>query len=161
MQAGIRVVQYGYAGAEGADVAEVVDRAQAEIYDVTDNRGSQDYTLLGDLPQDTMDEIDAIHSGSGRTHSVPTGFVELDEVTTGLHGGQMIIVAGRPGQGKTALATRHYAILLHQTWYGQRHLQPGDEQIRNRERLIRAKARRLKHKGRVMGLLCGASCAAR
>ena len=36
------MVQYGYAGAEGADVAEVVDRAQAEIYDVTEDRGSED-----------------------------------------------------------------------------------------------------------------------
>ena len=39
VEAGTRVVQYGYAGAEGADVAEVVDRAQAEIYDVTEDRG--------------------------------------------------------------------------------------------------------------------------
>ena len=104
VQAGTRVVQYGYAGADGADVAEVVDRAQAEIYDVTQDRGSEDYAPLGDLIQDTMDEIDAIQSGNGLAHGVPTGFAELDEVTTGLHGGQMIIVAGRPGQGKSTLA---------------------------------------------------------
>ena len=43
VEAGTRVVQYGYAGAEGSDVAEVVDRAQAEIYDVTDRRMSDDF----------------------------------------------------------------------------------------------------------------------
>jgi replicative DNA helicase len=103
VQAGTRVVQYGYAGAEGADVADVVDRAQAEIYDVTEQRGGQDYTLLSDLLQGTMDEIDAIQSGDGLSNGVPTGFSELDECTTGLHGGQMIIIAGRPGMGKSTL----------------------------------------------------------
>ena len=100
VEAGTRVVQYGYAGAEGADVAQVVDRAQAEIYGVTEDRGSEDMVALEDLLQPTMDEIDAIQSGGGQSVGVPTGFAELDEVTTGLHGGQMIIVAARPGHGK-------------------------------------------------------------
>ena len=65
VEAGTRVVQYGYAGAEGADVAEVVDRAQAEMYDVTDRRTSEDFVALEDLLQPTMDEIDAIASSGG------------------------------------------------------------------------------------------------
>ena len=100
VEAGTRVVQYGYAGADGADVAEVVDRAQAEIYDVTDRRLSEDFVPLEDLLQPTMDEIDAIASNGGLARGVPTGFTELDEVTNGLHPGQMIIVAARPGVGK-------------------------------------------------------------
>jgi replicative DNA helicase len=99
VEAGTRVVQYGYAGAEGADVAEVVDRAQAEIYDVAERRLSEDFVPLEDLLQPTMDEIDAIASSGGRS-GVPTGFNELDDVTNGLHPGQMIIVAARPGVGK-------------------------------------------------------------
>jgi len=110
VEAGTRVVQYGYAGAEGADVAEVVDRAQAEIYDVAERRMSEDFVALEDLLQPTMDEIDAIASSGGVSGGVPTGFTELDEVTNGLHPGQMIIVAARPGVGKalaldTPLAT--------------------------------------------------------
>ena len=110
VEAGTRVVQYGYAGAEGADVAEVVDRAQAEIYDVADRRLSEDFVPLEDLLQPTMDEIDAIASSGGLSRGVPTGFNELDDVTNGLHPGQMIIVAARPGVGKalaldTPLAT--------------------------------------------------------
>jgi replicative DNA helicase len=100
VEAGTRVVQYGYAGAEGADVAEVVDRAQAEIYDVAERRLSDDFVPLEDLLQPTMDEIDAIASSGGLARGVPTGFTELDDVTNGLHPGQMIIVAARPGVGK-------------------------------------------------------------
>ncbi|GLE53818.1 replicative DNA helicase [Mycobacterium montefiorense] len=100
VEAGTRVVQYGYAGAEGADVAEIVDRAQAEIYDVAERRLSEDFVPLEDLLQPTMDEIDAIASNGGISRGVPTGFTELDEVTNGLHPGQMIIVAARPGVGK-------------------------------------------------------------
>lgn len=103
VEAGTRVVQYGYAGAEGSDVAEVVDRAQAEIYDVTDRRLSEDFVALEDLLQPTMDEIDAIASAGGLARGVPTGFTELDDVTNGLHPGQMIIVAARPGVGKSTL----------------------------------------------------------
>jgi replicative DNA helicase len=100
VEAGTRVVQYGYAGAEGADVTEIVDRAQAEIYDVTEGRTSEDFVPLEDLLQPTMDEIDAIASNGGLARGVPTGFTDLDEVTNGLHPGQMIIIAARPGVGK-------------------------------------------------------------
>ncbi|WP_280826728.1 replicative DNA helicase [Mycobacterium sp. OTB74] len=100
VEAGTRVVQYGYAGAEGADVAELVDRAQAEIYDVTQTRSSEDFVPLEELLQPTMDEIDAIASQGGISRGVPTGFTDLDEITNGLHAGQMIIVAARPGVGK-------------------------------------------------------------
>ncbi|OWM07722.1 replicative DNA helicase [Mycolicibacterium peregrinum] len=99
VEAGTRVVQYGYAGADGADVTDVVDRAQAEIYDVTERRASEDFVALEDLLQPTMDELDAIASG-GVSKGVPTGFFELDELTNGLHAGQMIVVAARPGVGK-------------------------------------------------------------
>ena len=100
VEAGTRVVQYGYAGAEGADVNEIVDRAQAEIYDVTERRTAEDYVALEELLQPTMDEIDAIASQGGMSRGVPTGFAELDELTNGLHPGQMIVVAARPGVGK-------------------------------------------------------------
>ncbi|CAM2846216.1 replicative DNA helicase [Prescottella defluvii] len=110
VDAGTRIVQYGYAGSDGQDVAEVVDRAQAEIFEVTERRTTEDFMPLEELLQPTMDEIDSIASRGGLSLGVPTGFAELDEVTNGLHPGQMIIVAARPGVGKalaldTPLAT--------------------------------------------------------
>jgi replicative DNA helicase len=104
--AGTRIVQYGYAGADGQDVAEVVDRAQAEVYDVTDKRTAEDYQPLESLLQPAIDELDAIATRGGISRGVPTGFAELDDVTCGLHPGQMITVAARPGVGKAlALGT--------------------------------------------------------
>lgn len=98
--AGTRVVQYGYAGADGADVDDVVDRAQAEIYDVTQHRGSEDITALEDLLQPTLDDLDTIAAHGGLAQGVPTGFPDIDAITNGLHPGQMIIIAARPGVGK-------------------------------------------------------------
>ncbi len=104
VEAGTRIVQYGYSGSDGADVAEVVDRAQAAVYDVTERKASEDYVILEELLQPTMDEIDAIASRGGVSRGVPTGYIDFDAVTNGLHAGQMIIVAGRPGQGKSTVA---------------------------------------------------------
>jgi len=102
VEAGTRIVQLGYGAAsgQGGEVDEVVDRAQAEIYDVTERRMSEDYVRLEQLLQGTMDEIDAIASRGGTSIGVPTGFAELDERTHGLHPGQMIVIAARPAVGK-------------------------------------------------------------
>jgi replicative DNA helicase len=100
VEAGTRVVQLGYHGADGADVDEVVDRAQAAVYEVTERRMSEDCIALEELLQPTMDEIDAIASRGGTSAGVPTGFTDLDAVTNGLHPGQMVIIAARPGIGK-------------------------------------------------------------
>ncbi len=103
--AGTRIVQMGYDTASGSEnivgsVDDVVDRAQAEIYDVTERRTSEDYVHIESLLQSTLDEIDKISSTGGIGTGIPTGFHQLDEITNGLHPGQMITVAGRPGSGK-------------------------------------------------------------
>lgn len=100
VEAGTRIVQLGYAGQDGSDVNEIVDRAQSAIYEVTERRTTEDYVALEELLQPTMDEIDAIASRGGSSLGVPTGFADFDDLTNGLHPGQMIIVAARPGVGK-------------------------------------------------------------
>ncbi|MDO3331406.1 replicative DNA helicase [Mycobacteroides abscessus] len=102
--AGTRIVQYGYAGADGAEVADVVDRAQAEVYDVTERRNSEDFVPLEELLQPTMDELDAIASNGGIAKGVPMGYRDLDAITNGLQPGQLVIVAARPGVGKSTVA---------------------------------------------------------
>ena len=103
VEAGTRIVQLGYHGDQGAEVTDVVDRAQAAIYEVTERSTSEDYVALEELLQPTMDEIDAIASRGGVALGVPTGFTDLDAATNGLHPGQMIVVAARPGLGKSTL----------------------------------------------------------
>ena len=104
VEAGTRIVQLGYGGHNGelggGEVDEIVDRAQAEIFDITEKRSSEDYVILEELLQPTMDEIDAIARRDGRSEGVPTGFADLDQLTNGLQPGQMIIIAARPGVGK-------------------------------------------------------------
>ena len=101
--AGTRIVQYGYAGVDGAEVADVVDRAQAEVYAVTEQRTREDYQPLGELLMPLTDELDSIATRGGLAQGVPTGFNDLDTLTTGLHPGQMIVIAARPGVGKSTL----------------------------------------------------------
>ena len=98
IDAGTRIIQFGYA--EEGQVDDVVDRAQAEVYGVTDKRTSEDYAPLSDIMELTIDELEAIGNRDGAMAGVPTGFAELDELTNGLHGGQMVVVAARPAVGK-------------------------------------------------------------
>ena len=100
VEAGTRIVQLGYGAAGAGGVDDVVDRAQQSIYDVTERRTSEDYTLLEELMQPTMDELEAIGSRGGTMTGVPTGFADLDGLTNGLHPGQLVVIAGRPGLGK-------------------------------------------------------------
>ena len=98
VDAGTRIVQIGYAG-EG-QVDDVVDQAQAEVYKVTDRRAAEDYAPLSDIMDGVLDEIEAIGNREAGLYGVPTGFADLDDLTNGLHAGQMVIVAARPAMGK-------------------------------------------------------------
>jgi replicative DNA helicase len=102
VEAGTKIVQLGYAS-DGADADEIVDRASAEIYGVTDRRLSEDYLPLSDIMEGALDEIEAIGSRGGAMVGVPTGFIELDQLTNGLHPGQMIVLAARPALGKSTM----------------------------------------------------------
>ena len=101
IEAGTKIVQMGFAGDGDAD--DVVDAAQAEVYAVTDRRTSEDYLPLSAIMEGTLDEIEAIGSRGGEMVGVPTGFADFDELTNGLHPGQMIVLAARPAVGKSTL----------------------------------------------------------
>jgi len=102
VEAGTRIVQMGY-GQGGGDVEDIVNAAQAEVYSVADKRGRDDYHAIGDLLEATVDEIEHAAGRSGELIGVPTGFTDLDQLTNGLHPGQMIVVAARPAVGKSTL----------------------------------------------------------
>jgi replicative DNA helicase len=98
VEAGTRIVQFGYAGDSDAD--DLVDRAQAEVYAVTDRRIAEDYHPLSEIMPQALEEIEAIGAHGGGISGVPTGFSDLDALTNGLHAGQMVVVAARPAVGK-------------------------------------------------------------
>src|SRR5215831_2126752 len=98
VEAGTRIVQLGYAGDGDAD--ELVDRAQAEVFSVTDRRIAEDYHSLSEIMPGALEEIEAIGAHGGGISGVPTGFADLDALTNGLHPGQMVVIAARPAVGK-------------------------------------------------------------
>ena len=101
VNAGTRIAQWGYSG-EG-EVEQIADRAQAEVFEATVTRAANDYRPLGEVMPDAIAEIEGIASRGGEMVGVPTGFVDLDRLTNGLHPGQLIIVAARPAIGKSTL----------------------------------------------------------
>lgn len=110
VEAGTKVVQLGYAG-EG-DVDDVVDKAQAEVFSVTERRASEDYVQLNTLLPEALDQIEAMSRGAA-AEGVMTGFKDLDLLTNGLHPSNMIVIAARPAIGKSTLGldiARHTSI---------------------------------------------------
>ncbi|MEN9606371.1 MAG: hypothetical protein RL605_199 [Actinomycetota bacterium] len=101
VEVGTRIAQSGYAN-EG-DVIDLVNKAQSEVYDVLAAGGSEDIADLNVALDDAVKEIERAQMHGGALAGVPTGFVELDEKTHGLHGGQLILIAARPAVGKSTL----------------------------------------------------------
>ncbi|MFZ9693704.1 MAG: replicative DNA helicase [Candidatus Nanopelagicales bacterium] len=102
VDAGTRIVQLGYTGT--GEVDDLVDRAQAEVFQVNERRIAEDYKSLSDLMPGVLHEIEALGANNQGVVGVPSGFKDLDSVTHGFQPGQLIIVAARPGIGKSTLA---------------------------------------------------------
>ena len=100
VDASLKISQMGYQAS--GDVNGIVDAAQQAIYEVAEGKTAEDYQPLSDLIEVTLDEIELL-SQHGVMAGVPTGFIDLDHLTNGLHAGQMVIVAARPGMGKSTL----------------------------------------------------------
>lgn len=124
VEAGTRIVQLGYQQG-GGDVEEIVNAAQAEVYAVADKRGGEDYNVLGDVLEETLNEIEVASGRTDEMIGVPTGFIELDELTHGLHPGQMIVIAARPAVGKALALDTPLATPTGWTTMGE--VQVGDE----------------------------------
>jgi replicative DNA helicase len=102
VDAGTKIVQLGYS--QDGEVDAIVNEAQAEVYKVAERRTAEDYVPLRDIIEGTVDEIESAGSRGEGVIGVPTGIFELDELTQGLHGGQMIVIAARPAVGKSTFA---------------------------------------------------------
>jgi replicative DNA helicase len=102
VDAGTRIAHMGYTG-EG-EALDIVNQAQAEIYSVNADTDHEDYIPLTSAIGSALDDIEAARRHDGTITGVPTGFADLDELTNGLHPGQMVIIAARPALGKSTLA---------------------------------------------------------
>ncbi len=106
-----RIASECYRGPE--NVERFLDEAEQAIYNVGQRRKIGGVLTLKELVEQALIELDAIHGGDKRRTGLPTGFPDLDERLGGLHPGNLVIIAGRPAMGKTALALdilRHVAV---------------------------------------------------
>ena len=86
------------------EVTEFLDLAERSIFDVAKERLRHPYERINEVINRTFEEITAAAERKERITGLPTGFERLDHMTAGMHAGDLVIVAGRPGMGKTAFA---------------------------------------------------------
>ena len=89
--------------AQREETEEVLERAEKRIYDIAMRRGGEQLRPIQPILVDTYALIAEMFENKGQIRGVPTGYTELDNMTTGLHGGGMILIAARPSMGKTAI----------------------------------------------------------
>jgi replicative DNA helicase len=87
-----------------AEVSEAIDRAEAELFAVSERRVSAGFSPLKSLLHDAYDRLDYLHAHRGEISGVRTGFGNLDTLTTGLQKSDLVILAARPSVGKTSFA---------------------------------------------------------
>ncbi len=107
---------------ENDDVEELLDQAEANILEIAGRKRRNDFTLVGDLVRNIPAQInDLLEAGGGLT-GLPSGYQDLDRLTSGLHPSDFIILAARPSMGKTALAlniAENVALRAHKSTKGQ------------------------------------------
>ena len=92
---------------------ELLDRAEQAMFEVAGKHTSQTADAIRDVLKTTFRTIDELHARKGRLRGLATGFYDLDDLTTGLHGSELVILAARPSIGKTTFAlnvARHAAV---------------------------------------------------
>ena len=86
------------------EVEELMDNAEKKIFGVMQNRSQKTYSSMKDILVDTFIELEELYNRKEHVTGVPTGFIDLDYKTAGLHGSELILVAARPAMGKSAFA---------------------------------------------------------
>jgi replicative DNA helicase len=86
------------------DIKAWIDEVEQQIFKITAEKATTGARAVKDLIKDTMGSIEKLYLNRGAVTGVPTGYHDLDRLTSGLHAGNVIVIAARPSMGKTALA---------------------------------------------------------
>jgi replicative DNA helicase len=100
---------------EAGDAEELLDFAEKSVFDISENRNRGSFAVLRDAVKDSFTMIEELYARKEAITGVPSGFLDLDEKTTGFQRGDLIVVGGRPSMGKTALSlnlAQHVAVDL-------------------------------------------------
>jgi len=103
----------GLAYQEAGEIDEIIDQAEAALFKVSQRRITQSLVPIRQVVDEYYDRIEYLHEHQGEMVGMPTGFIDLDKLLNGLQKSDLIVLAGRPGMGKTsfALALARYAAL--------------------------------------------------
>ena len=102
IKAGTEIVEAAYE--DGAEVGDLVGKAEKNLFAVSDKTTKSDYSALGDLLVNAFDRIENLHKNKGALRGLKTGFRDLDKKTAGLQKGDLVIIGARPAMGKTTFA---------------------------------------------------------
>lgn len=97
------IAELGYD--EDTNVQELLEKAEAELFSVSDQSLKQDLTSIEQILTDSFDRMEELHRNKGTLRGVQTGYRDLDNMTAGLQRSDLIILAARPAMGKTTLVT--------------------------------------------------------
>ncbi len=89
---------------ETEEVDDILDVAEKKIFDLAQNKNTRGYASIKDVLVESFAELERLYNQKGSITGVPTGFIDLDNMTSGLHGSELIILAARPAMGKSAFA---------------------------------------------------------
>lgn len=91
-------------GSEFADAESLIDFAESEILKVGEQKTTSGLIGSMDIVKSSIEKIEDLYKRKADVTGIPTGFVELDRMTSGMHAGELIIIAARPSMGKTAFS---------------------------------------------------------
>lgn len=116
---------------DSQDVDDILDSAESAIFNISEKRLRGGFQHIDPILHQTFEELDKIASKPGSVTGVPSGLIDLDDITSGFHPGELIIVAGRPGMGKTALALSmgRNAAVMDKTGVGMFSLEMANHQL--------------------------------
>ena len=98
------------------EAAFVLDKAEKSIFDILQKRNTQGFTHIKDVLLETFNKLEELYNSKGHITGIPTGFTDLDFKMSGLQNSDLVLIAARPGMGKTAMAlniAQHAAVHAH------------------------------------------------
>lgn len=132
MKAASRLVEFSLD--EGMSSADLMDKAESEVFSLSQKNVKKAFTSVRDTLAESFDRLDELHKQDGGLRGVATGFIDLDNATAGLQKSNLVILAARPGVGKTTLAMNiaQYAAVTNKKHVGFFSLEMSKEELVDR-----------------------------
>lgn len=132
IKAASEITGMAYEGTEEAVL--VLDRAEKSIFDIMQKRNTQGFSHIKDVLLETFNRLEELYNSKSFITGIPTGFTDLDYKTAGLQNSDLILIAARPGMGKTAMALNiaQYAAIHNRVPVAIFNLEMSKDQLVNR-----------------------------